>query len=77
VPELKFSPIKIISFLLKYKKAPEEAINNVEQLTSKLIKIKSKPPRISKDAKPKDALPETARASKPEFETKVYTSNKL
>jgi chaperone BCS1 len=54
VPELKFSPAEIISFLLEYKKAPEEAINNVEQLTSKPIGTKSKPPRISEDAKPED-----------------------
>ena len=54
MPELKFSPIKIISFLLKYKKAPEEAINNVEQLISKLIKAKFTPPKIFKAAKLKD-----------------------
>ena len=54
MPELKFSPAEIISFLLEYKKAPEEAINNVEQLTSTLIETKSKPPRISENAKPED-----------------------
>jgi len=75
VPELKFSPAEILSFLLEYKKSPEEAIDNVEQLTSKPIRLESKPPRISEDAKPEDALPETARASKPEFETEVYVSN--
>jgi chaperone BCS1 len=30
VPELKFSPAEIISFLLEYRKLPEEAIDNVE-----------------------------------------------
>jgi chaperone BCS1 len=30
VPELKFSPTEIISFLLEYKKSPEEAINNIK-----------------------------------------------
>jgi hypothetical protein len=54
VPELKFSPGKILSFLLDYKKSPEEAINNMEQLISKPIKAESKPPRISEDAKPED-----------------------
>jgi hypothetical protein len=75
VPELKFSPAEILSFLLEYKKSPEEAIGNVEQLTSKHIRPESKPPRISEDAKPEDTLPETARASKPEFETEVSVSN--
>jgi hypothetical protein len=46
VPELKFNLIEIISFLLKYKKLPEEAINNVKQLTSKPIKVKLKLLRI-------------------------------
>jgi len=55
VPELKFSPAKIFSFLLEYRKSPEEAIDNVEQLISKSIGAKSKPPRISEDAKPEDA----------------------
>jgi chaperone BCS1 len=55
VPELKFSPAKIFSFLLEYRKSPEEAIDNVEQLISKPIGAKSKPPRISEDAKPEDA----------------------
>jgi mitochondrial chaperone BCS1 len=54
VPELEFSPAKIFSFLLEHRKSPEEAIDNVEQLTSKPIGAKSKPPRISKDAKPED-----------------------
>jgi chaperone BCS1 len=54
VPELEFSLAKIFSFLLEHRKSPEEAIDNVEQLTSKPIRAKSKPPRISKDAKPKD-----------------------
>jgi hypothetical protein len=71
VPELKFSPAKILSFLLEYKKLPEKAISNVEQLSLKPIRAESKPLRISKDANPKDALPETARASKPEFKTEV------
>jgi mitochondrial chaperone BCS1 len=54
VPELKFSPAEIFSFLLEHRKSPEGAINNMEQLISKPIKAKSKPPRISEDAKPKD-----------------------
>jgi hypothetical protein len=69
VPELEFSLAKIFSFLVEYKKLPEEAINNVEQLTSKPIRAESKPPRISEDTRP-----EIARASKPEFETEVYIS---
>ena len=52
--KLKFSFIKIISFLLKYRKLPEEAINNVKQLILKLIKAKLKLSRISKDARLKD-----------------------
>jgi mitochondrial chaperone BCS1 len=55
VPELKFSPAEIFSFLLEHRKSPEEAISNVEQLISKPIGAKSKPPRISEDAKPEDA----------------------
>jgi chaperone BCS1 len=54
VPELKFSPAEIFSFLLEHRKSPEEAIGNVEKLISKPIEAKSKPPRISKDAKPED-----------------------
>jgi hypothetical protein len=54
VPELKFSPAEIFSFLLEHRKSPEEAIDNVEQLISKPIGAKSKPPRISEDAKPED-----------------------
>jgi chaperone BCS1 len=54
VPELKFSPAEIFSFLLEHRKSPEEAIDNVEQLISKAIGAKSKPPRISEDAKPED-----------------------
>jgi len=54
VPELKFSPAEIISFLLEHRKSLEEAIDNVEQLISKPIGAKSKPPRISEDARPKD-----------------------
>ncbi|KAF4628690.1 hypothetical protein G7Y89_g9463 [Cudoniella acicularis] len=46
---------KIFSFLLEHRKSPEEAINNIEQLISKPIRVKSKPPRISEDAKPEDA----------------------
>jgi mitochondrial chaperone BCS1 len=44
VPELKFSPAKIYSFLLEYRKSPEEAINHMDQLISKSIGIKSKLP---------------------------------
>jgi chaperone BCS1 len=54
VPELKFSPAEIFSFLLEHRKSPEEAIDNVEQLISTPIGAKSKPPRISEDAKPED-----------------------
>jgi chaperone BCS1 len=54
VPELKFSPADIFSFLLEHRKSPEEAIDNVEQLISKPTGAKSKPPRISEDTKPKD-----------------------
>jgi hypothetical protein len=60
---------------MEYRKLPEEAIGNVEKLISKPIEAKSKQPRISEDAKPEDALPETA--SKPEFKTEVYVSNGL
>jgi chaperone BCS1 len=55
VPELKFSPAEIISFLLEHRKSPEGAIDNVEQLISKPTGAKSKPPRISEDAMPEDA----------------------
>ncbi|KAH7374065.1 BCS1 N terminal-domain-containing protein [Cadophora sp. MPI-SDFR-AT-0126] len=34
VPELKFSPAEIFSFLLEHRESPEEAIHNVEQLIS-------------------------------------------
>jgi chaperone BCS1 len=74
VPELKFSPAEIFSFLLEHRKSPEEAISNVEKLISKPIEVKSKPPRISEDTKPEDTRPKIARASKPEFETEVYIS---
>jgi chaperone BCS1 len=54
VPELRFSPAEIFEFLLGYRKSPEEAIDNVEQLTSKPIRAESKPPRMSEDANPED-----------------------
>jgi chaperone BCS1 len=54
VPELKFSPAEIFSFLLEHKKSPDQAIDNVEQLISKSIEAKSKPPRIVEDTKPED-----------------------
>ncbi|KAG4427614.1 hypothetical protein IFR05_016902 [Cadophora sp. M221] len=44
-------------------------VDHLEQLISKLIDAKSKPPEASKDAKPGDPQPETARASKLEFKT--------
>jgi chaperone BCS1 len=50
VPELNFSTAEILSFLLKHKKSPGEAIENVEQLLSKPTEVRSKSPRISKDA---------------------------
>jgi chaperone BCS1 len=52
VPELKFSPAGISSFLVAHKNSPREAIDDVKQLISK-------PSRISEDAKP-----EIAEASK-------------
>jgi hypothetical protein len=50
---------------------------HLEQIISKLIDAQSKPPKASKDAKPGDPQPETARASKLEFKTvnEVYVSN--
>jgi chaperone BCS1 len=77
VPELKFSPAGILSFLLEHKQSPEEAIDNVEQLTSKLIEAKPESLVVSEDIKPEDTLPETVRASKPESKTEVYISNGL
>jgi chaperone BCS1 len=55
VPELKFSPAEIFSFLLEHRKSPDEAIDSIEQLISKPFGEKSKPPKISEDAKPGDA----------------------
>jgi hypothetical protein len=54
-------------------------VEHLEQLISKLIDAKSKPPKASKDAKPGDPQPETARASKLEFKTviEVYVSNEV
>jgi hypothetical protein len=75
IPELKFSPAEIFSFLIEYRKLPEEAIGNIEQLISKPIGVKSKSPAVSEDIKPEDTLPETA--FKPEFKTEVYISNGL
>jgi chaperone BCS1 len=77
VLELKFSLAGILSFLLEYKQSLEEAIDNAEQLISKLIEAKPELPVVSEDIKPEDALPETARASKPESKTEVYISNGL
>jgi hypothetical protein len=54
VLELKFSLAKIFSFLLEYRKSLEEAISNVKKLILKSIRAKSKPPKISKGAKPED-----------------------
>jgi hypothetical protein len=48
VPELKFSPARISSFLVAHKKSPREAIDDIEQLISK-------PPKISGEAKPEMA----------------------
>lgn len=64
VPELKFSPAEIFSFLLENRKSPEEAIDNVEQLISKPIRAKSKPPKTSEDVKPEDIQSEIARDPK-------------
>ncbi|KAF4626708.1 hypothetical protein G7Y89_g11446 [Cudoniella acicularis] len=71
VPELKFSPAKIFSFLMEHRKSPEEAIGNVEKLISKPIKAKSKPLTISEDTKRKDTQPEIARDSKWDKESLV------
>jgi len=54
VPELKFNLAKIFSFFLKYKKLLKQAINNIKQLISKLIRAKSKLLRISEAIKLKD-----------------------
>lgn len=64
VPELKFSPAEIFSFLLEHRKSPEEAIHNVEQLISKPIGAKSKLLETSEDIKPEDIQPEIARDPK-------------
>ncbi len=48
MPELKFSPARISSFLVAHKKSPREAIDDIEQLISK-------PPKISGEAKPEMA----------------------
>jgi len=72
--ELKFSPIEIFSFFLEYRKSLEEAINNIEKLILKLIKVKLKRLRISENTKPKDTCPKIARAFKLEFEIEVYIS---
>jgi chaperone BCS1 len=64
VPELKFSLAEIFSFLLEYRKSPEEAINNVEQLISKLTQANSKLLETSKDVKPKDVQSGIARDPK-------------
>jgi mitochondrial chaperone BCS1 len=54
VPELKFSLAEIFLFLLEHRKSPEETINNIKKLISKLIKTKSKPLRISENTKPEN-----------------------
>jgi chaperone BCS1 len=64
VPELKFSPAEIFSFLLEHRKSPEEAIHNVEQLISKPIEAKSKLLETSEDIKPEDIQSEIARDPK-------------
>jgi chaperone BCS1 len=93
VPELKFSPAEIQSFLLVNKQSPVMAVANVDQWMTKIMDERKKaknelqvtpkspePAGASESAKPSalgDALPETARASKPEFKTEVYVSNGL
>ena len=52
--ELKFSLVKIFLFLLEHRELLKEAINNIEELILKPIRVKSKPLRIFKDTKPKD-----------------------
>lgn len=55
VPALSFSTAEIYSFLLKHKKSPEQAINNVEELISNPSEARTKLPRISEDAQPETA----------------------
>jgi chaperone BCS1 len=56
VPELTFSPAEILSFLLEHRKSPRRAIDNVEQLTSKSVEVRSKPP--FEEARPGDTQPD-------------------
>jgi hypothetical protein len=60
VPELKFSPAEIFSFLIKHRKLPEKAISNIKKLISKPIKAKSKLLTISKNAKREETRPKIA-----------------
>ena len=63
VPELKFSPAGIVSFLLEHKQSPEEAIDSVEQLIAKLTEAKSESLVGSGGIKPDDALPVPPRTA--------------
>jgi hypothetical protein len=54
VPELKFSLAEIILFFIKHRKSLKKAINNIKKLILNLIKTKSKPLKIFKNAKLKD-----------------------
>jgi len=48
VPELKFSPAEISSFLLKRRNSPGEAIDNLEKPISRPIDAR---PKITQDSK--------------------------
>jgi len=54
VPELKFSPAEIFSFLVEQRESPGEAIHNVEQLISTPVRPKSEPPITTEGAKLED-----------------------
>ena len=85
VPQLKFSPAEIQSFLLVNKQSPGMAVANVDQWVTEIMEERKKAKNelqatpkspesagASESAKPSalgDALPETARASKLEFKT--------
>jgi hypothetical protein len=87
VPELKFSPAEIQSFLLVHKKSPSIAVVEVEQWVTKTMEEKNK--ANERQVRPKspesagapesmklsalgDVLPE--KASKSELKTEVYVS---
>jgi hypothetical protein len=92
VPELEFSPAELQSFLLWNKHSLRIAVDNVNQWMTETMEERKKAkngqqvtPELlestgaSGSTKPAlgDALPETARASKPRLKTEVYVSNGL